>query len=40
MMVTLPFTGIYFIECAYIIFTTDGGTVLREKKLYIVELIC
>ena len=39
-MVSIPFTGIFFVECAIVIFTTDGGKILREKKLYILELIC
>ena len=39
-MVSIPFTGIFFVECAIVIFSTDGGTIIREKKLYILELIC
>ena len=39
-MVSIPFTAIFFVECAMVIFTTDGGTILREKKLYILELLC
>ena len=39
-MVSIPFTAIFFIECALVIFTTDGGTIIREKKLYILEMIC
>ena len=39
-MVSIPFTAIFFVECALVIFTTDGGTIIREKKLYILEMIC
>ena len=39
-MVSVPFTAIFFVECAMVIFTTDGGKILREKKIYILELIC
>lgn len=39
-MVSVPFTAVFFVECAMVIFTTDGGTILREKKLYILELLC
>ena len=39
-MLSLPFTGIYFVECCYVIFTTAGETIVREKKLYLLEIIC
>ena len=39
-LLTLPITGIYFLECAMVIFTTGGGTIIREKKLYLIELLC
>lgn len=31
-MASIPFTAVYLVECAYVIFTTDGGTIFREKK--------
>lgn len=39
-MLTIPFTAVYLIEAAYVIFSSDGATILREKKLYILEVVC
>lgn len=39
-MATIPFTAVYLIEAAYVLFSNDGPTILREKKLYILEIIC
>lgn len=39
-MLSVPFTAIYFVEAAIVVFSVDGGTLIREKKLYILEIIC
>lgn len=39
-MVSIPFTALFFVECAMVIFTTKGTKILSEKKLYILELLC
>ena len=39
-MLSVPFTAIYLVEAAMVIFSVDGGTLLREKKLYILEIVC
>lgn len=39
-MLSIPFTALFAIECAYVLFSTDGGTIIREKKLYLLELFC
>ena len=39
-LLSVPFTAIFAVECAYIIFANDIGTIIREKKLYILELFC
>ena len=37
-MVSIPITAIYFVECCFVIFTTQGSIILSEKKLYIIEV--
>ena len=39
-MVSIPITAIYFVECCFVIFTTQGSVILSEKKLYIIEVVC
>lgn len=39
-MASIPFTAIFAVEGAMVIFSTDGPTLLNEKKVYIVEVIC
>ena len=39
-MLSVPFTCIYLVECATVMFQSDAGTILREKKLYLLELFC
>ena len=39
-LLTLPITGIFFLECALVIFTTGGTDIIREKKLYLIEILC
>jgi len=39
-MVSIPFTAIFLVECAMVIFTTKGTKIIQEKKLYILEVIC
>ena len=39
-MVSIPITAIYFVECCFVIFTTQGSVILSEKKLYIIEILC
>ena len=39
-MAFIPFSAVNLVECIYVIVTTDGGIILREKKLYILELVC
>ena len=39
-MLSIPFTAVYFVEMLMVLFTNDGATILREKKLYLVELVC
>ncbi len=39
-MASIPFTAIFAVEGAMVIFSTDGATLLNEKKVYIVEVIC
>lgn len=39
-MLSVPFTAVYFVEAAIVVFAVDGGTLIREKKLYILEIIC
>ena len=39
-MLTIPFTAIYLIEAIIVLFATDGSTILREKKLYLLEVVC
>jgi len=38
-LLSIPFTGVFFVECAIVVFSTDGGKILAEKKLYILELL-
>lgn len=39
-MLSVPFTAIFFVEAAMGIFSSDGATIFREKKLLILEVIC
>ena len=39
-MLSIPFTAIYFVEMAMVVFSSDGATIVREKKLYILEIVC
>jgi|Transcript_9080 hypothetical protein len=39
-MLSIPFTAVYLVEAAMVIFSVDGGTLLREKKLYLLEIVC
>ena len=39
-MLSVPFTAVFFVEAAMSIFSSDGATILREKKLIILEVIC
>lgn len=39
-MLSLPFTAVFFVEAAMGIFSSDGATIFREKKLLILEVIC
>ncbi len=39
-MASIPFTAVFAVEGAMVIFSTDGATLLNEKKVYIVEVIC
>ncbi len=39
-MLTIPFTAVYGIEAAFVLFSHDGATIIKEKKLYILESIC
>ena len=39
-MLSIPFTAIYLVEAAMVIFSVDGGTLIREKKLYLLEIVC
>jgi len=38
--VSIPFTAVYFVEMAIVVFTHDGSAILQHKKLYILEMIC
>lgn len=37
---TIPFTAVFLIEAIMVIVKSSGATILREKKLYILEVIC
>lgn len=39
-MVTIPLTVLYFVEMAVVLLTYDCATLLQNKKLYILELVC
>ena len=39
-MLSIPFTAVYFIEMAMVIFQSDGTTLLRDRKLYLLEIVC
>lgn len=39
-MLTIPFTCIYLVEAIIVLFSSDGSTILREKKLYLLEVVC
>ena len=39
-MLSIPFTAIFLVECLMVIFTHRGSVIIREKKLYILELMC
>lgn len=39
-MVSIPFTAVYLVEMLIVLFTSDGATIIREKKLYILEFVC
>ena len=37
---TIPFTAVFLIEAVMVIIKSSGATILRERKLYILEVIC
>jgi len=37
-MASIPFTAVFAVECAMVMFTTKGTKILNEKKLYILEV--
>ena len=39
-MMSIPFTAVFFIEAAIVILTVDGASLLQNKKLYILEVVC
>ena len=39
-MLSIPFTAIYLVEAIMVMFSQDGATLLREKKLYLLEIVC
>ena len=38
-LVSVPFTAVFLVEAIMIVLTVDGSTLIREKKLYLLELI-
>lgn len=39
-MLSIPFTAIYAVEAGMVIFSVDGATLISEKKLYLLEIVC
>ena len=39
-MLSIPFTAVFLVEAIVVIFSHNGSTIIREKKLYLLEIAC
>lgn len=39
-MLSIPFTAVFLVEAIVVIFSNNGSTIIREKKLYLLEIAC